>query len=152
MVRSALLLLLLAVGGCSGQVSSESLAETAINGSTPAEREKAILELTRRGQEVVPLIRRVAAEAKTTQVRAVAIQALGTYRDFKSGPMLLDALDDSELQVRGAAGAALVPILSANYHFRADDPPAKRQMKAKAMRKSFEVLLTNPEYKARLER
>jgi HEAT repeat protein len=147
MARPAFLLFILAIGGCTGQVSSEALTDRALNGSDPAEREKAILELTRRGPEVLPLVRKVAAESKSPPVRAAAIQTLGVFKDKSSTPMLLDALDDPDPMVRGRAGEALVPLLSADYHFRADDPLPKRKAISRAMRESYENLLKNPELK-----
>lgn len=147
-----LLLLLLTIPGCSGQASSESLAETALNESLPvAEREKAISELVRRGPQELLFVRKVATESKTPSVRGVCFQVLGQCRDLKSAPMLLAACDDPDPFVRGRAGRALVPILSADYFFRADEPLDKRQKKIRGMRKSYENLLLNPEIKKRLD-
>jgi hypothetical protein len=151
MARSALLVLLLTIVGCSGQATSDSLAETALNESLPvAEREKAISELVRRGPQEVVLVRKVATESKAPSVRGIAFQALGICRDIRSGPMLLAACEDSDVFIRGRAGAALVHILSADYFFRADDPLQKRQAKIRGMRKSYENLMLSPDIKKRL--
>jgi HEAT repeat protein len=152
MARSALVVALLLIAGCGSQVSPDSLAEIALNESLPAgEREKAISELVQRGPQELLLFRKVAAESKTPSVRAAAFQTLGKWRDLASAPMLLAACEDPDPLVRGRAGAALAPILSENFHFRAEDPLPMRQAKLRGMRKSYENLLLNPEIKKRLE-
>ena len=152
MVRAALLVLLVAIAGCGGQISPDALAETALNESLPIpEREKAVLALTYQGKQVLPQIRKIVAESKTPAIRAAAIPFLGSCRDFRSGPLLLAACEDPDIMVRSRAAGAMMPLLSASYHFRADDPAPKRQAVVRAMKKSYEDLLRSPDVKKRLE-
>jgi HEAT repeat protein len=152
MVRAALLVLLVSLVGCGRQATPGDLADIALNESVPvAEREKAVTELVSRGPEVLVLVRKVAAESKTPSVRAAAFQPLGLCRDLDSAPMLLAACEDPDPLVRGRAGAALVPILSQNFHFKAEDPLPVRKVKIRNMRKSYEGLLLKPEIKKQRE-
>jgi HEAT repeat protein len=149
MVRHAFPLLILLIVGCGGrQATPEELANTALNESVPiGERNKAIDELVSRGPQVLVLVRKVAAESKDPSVRGAAFQPLGVCRDLDSAPMLLTACEDPDPLVRGRAGAALAPILSENFHFKAEDPLPLRKAKIRAMRKSYEGLLLKPEIK-----
>jgi HEAT repeat protein len=153
MVRSAFLLLLLTIVGCgSKQLSPEDLASTALDESVPeTERIKAMTELISRGPQILPLMRKIATESKTPTVRAAAFQPIGVCRDLDSAPMLLAACEDPNPIVRGRAAAALTPILSENFHFRADESPEIRKVKIRNMRKSYENLLLKPEIKKKKE-
>ena len=126
------------------RLSPEAAADIAISG-TPEEQERALLDLTRRGKPALPSLRRVAAESKNPGVRANALQALGGLNDIESMPMLLSAMEDDDVMVRGRAGSAATMILGADYFFRAEDPPQKRKAILGAMRKSYQQLLKNPE-------
>jgi hypothetical protein len=154
MARSPLLLLLVSIVGCgaAAQTAPDVLLATALNESIPvAEREKAVGDLARHGPSVLSLMRRIATECKTSTVRAAAIPFLGACRDISSGPMLLAACEDADPLVRGRAAAAMYPILSAKFHFKADDPPDRRKNVIKGMRRSYENLLLSPDVKTRLE-
>jgi len=138
--------LLVVLCGCGGEVSTRTLAESSVKG-TPEEQEKATLELTRRGQVVIPDLRKVVAESTSPRARAAAIQALGAFNDFESMPAILAALDDSDSLVRGRAGVAAANLIGADYHFRADDPAPKRRAIIGAIAKSYEKMLKRPDPK-----
>lgn len=132
--------------GCNGAVSSPTLAERAISG-TPEEQEKAALEITRRGPDAIPLLRKIVAESTSSKARATAIQALGAYNDVESAPALFKAMEDDDPQVRGRAGVAVASIIGADYHFRADDPLPKRKAILGHMRQSYEKMLKHDMFK-----
>ena len=70
--------------------------------------------------------------------RAAAIEALGLTEDWSSIPVLLEICDDPNPLIRGRAGVALQRIIGADYQFRADDPPNKRQKAIETMRFIFD--------------
>jgi HEAT repeat protein len=131
--------LLLALGGC-GERSVEALTEAALNGLA-SEQEKAAQELAERGTAAIGSLRRVLAESKSPGVRAIAIQSLGTLGDLQSMPAFLDAMDDADPQVRSRAGVAATKLLHADFHFRTEDPPAKRKAIIGQMREAYDQLI-----------
>jgi hypothetical protein len=133
--------------GCVHRPSPEALAEAAINGSPALEQERAVLELTRHGQASVSALRRVVAESRSPQVRAIAFQALGAFGDIESGPAMIEAMDDPDPRVRGRAAVAMVNILGVDFQFRAEDPPAKRRAIVDHVRRTYEQLRTKLESK-----
>jgi HEAT repeat protein len=131
--------LLLFLGGC-GERSVESLTEIALNGSS-AEQQKAAAELSERGPAAILPFRRILAESKSPDVRAIAIQSLGVLGDVQSMPALLDAMDDPDPQIRSRAGVAASRLLRVDYYFRTEDPPARRKAIIAQMREAYDHLL-----------
>jgi HEAT repeats len=131
--------LLLFVSGC-GERSVETLTDVALNG--PAhEQEKAALELSERGPAAIVPFRRIMAETKSPDIRAIAIQALGVLGDVQSMPALFEAMDDADPQIRSRAGVAASRLLRSDYHFRTEDPPAKRKAIIGQMREAYDQLV-----------
>jgi HEAT repeat protein len=58
--------------------------------------------------------------------RAAAANALGKMLYWPALGPLIQAMEDESLEVRGAAGVAIVKILGTDVNFHAGDPPAKR--------------------------
>ena len=130
---------LLALGGC-GERSVDALTEVALNGAA-SEQEKAALELSERGPAAILPFRRILAESKSPDVRAIAIQSLGVLGDGQSMPALFDAMEDADPQVRSRAGVAASKLLHSELRFRTEDPPAKRKEIIAQMRAAHEQLV-----------
>jgi HEAT repeat protein len=134
-----LTVVLIALGGC-GERSVETLTDVALNGPVN-EREKAALELGGRGPSAIVPFRRIMAESKLPDIRAIAIQSLGNLGDLQSIPALFDAMDDADPQIRSRAGVAATKLLQTDYHFRTEDPPAKRKAIIAQMRSAYDQLV-----------
>ena len=71
---------------------------------------------------------RVASNSmEAPRVRAAALGAIGQMRAYEARGAALAALEDPDPKVRGQAAAALRTMIGRDFHFRADDPPAKRK-------------------------
>lgn len=77
--------------------------------------------------------------AQTPFERADAAAQLGERRDTQSMPALLQAMEDPDPQVRARAGVAVQKILHADFYFRADDPPEKREQALQRIRQHWEA-------------
>jgi HEAT repeats len=125
-------LLLLIFGGNSSDLASpESLESIAISG-TPDEQEKAVLDLARyvppnaNAEKAKEALRRVLRESKVPQVRAAAIQGLGSFKDWESMDLLLQGLEDDDRYVRARSGVAVSEVLGVRYKYDPDDPVEER--------------------------
>jgi HEAT repeat protein len=78
-------------------------------------------------QKTADELRRELVEGESAAVRAAAADALGAMGDSQSMPQLLAAMEDANAAVRGRAGVAVQRILGADFFFRANDPPEKRE-------------------------
>jgi hypothetical protein len=88
-------------------------------------------------------LRRELAEGQAPDVRAAAADALGAMKDLESMPLLLDAMEDPDARVRGRAGAAVRRILGADFFFRAEDPPDRREETLGRIRDHWEAWKTS---------
>ena len=57
-------------------------------------------------------------KSTSPEVRAAAADQLGHLRDFDAMPLLLAAMDDEDVEVRGRAGTAVGKILGVDFYFR----------------------------------
>ena len=97
-------------------------------------------------------LNRVLRQSKAPAVRAACIRGLGVARDYESMDTLLDALEDESPLVRGRAGVAITRLLGRDYHFRAQDPPAKRAEAIKNIRNYWNEMKGSPQLKAYQQR
>lgn len=118
--------------------SPEELARQALEAPTPGEREVAAVRLAQLGKEAKGQLQRVLAESQSAAVRAACIGGLAAQWDYQSMPVFLDALDDPSAVVRGRAGVAVQRFLGADFGFRHDDPPKKRQAVVKILKREWE--------------
>ena len=124
--------------------SPEELAQIALTGNTPQEREEAAVELAPLGHSAVEHMVRVLSESQTPEVRATMIQGLSVERDFDSMPAFLDALDDESLLVRTRAAGAVQRLLQIDVGYRADAPREKRLAAIKIFREDWEKMRVSP--------
>ena len=80
----------------------------------------------------------------TRPAAADKIKRRGAQRDWDSMPTLIDALNDSAVQVRDRAGVAVKEMLGVDYYFQAKDPAPKRETAVKAIRQRYKSMLKNP--------
>ena len=78
-------------------------------------------------------------KSTSPEVRAAAADQLGHLRDFDAMPLLLAAMDDEDVEVRGRAGTAVGKILGVDFYFRADDPPTERRQAKARMTQLWEA-------------
>ena len=97
-------LFLWVLSGCELR-TTESYLEQLGSGDS-AERQKAAMELLRRGPEVVPALIRELASARS-QVRYIIVQLLGKLADPNAVDALISALDDRSPEVAGKAAESL---------------------------------------------
>jgi hypothetical protein len=71
--------------------------------------------------------RQMLTEGTTPQERAAGAAGLGHLRDPDSVPLLLKAMDDPEVVVRGRAANAVRTILGVDFFFKAEERPEKRR-------------------------
>ena len=141
--------LLLVMPGCQRAPSPDELAQQALKAASPDEQELAAVALAQlaNDDELKPQfrekakqhLRTVLAESPAAPVRAACIQGLASQWDYESMPALLDALDDESSVVRSRAGVAVERMMSVDFGFRHDDPPAMRQDTAKRLRGHWET-------------
>jgi HEAT repeat protein len=125
-------------------IPPDELAKRALTAANPADREKAARLLAESGQAGIPHMREVVAKTDSPEIKSDLIQGLGAAKDWRSMPVLLDALGDANERIRARAGVAVTDMLGVDYLFRAQDPPDKREAIAKIMRKRYESMLKNP--------
>jgi HEAT repeat protein len=119
------------------------LSNRALTGATAEERERAALELAENDAGISQM-REVLAKSDSPRVKSAVIQGLGAQRDWESMPKLIDALSDPSEEVRDRAGSAVTVMLGVDYHFRAADPPQKRDAALKSIRKRYEAMAKSP--------
>jgi hypothetical protein len=121
-------------------LSPGRLAQLALSDASEDEREAAALRLARHPDRAVELLRRVFAESKSGRVRAAAALGLGTLHDWKSGPALIQALEDRSPLLRGRAAQALNQIAHEDFHFYPRDPEKRRQEAIDLIKRKWPVL------------
>jgi len=107
----------------------EDLDELKTAASTPnwRTREAAMVGIGRLGKDSDPAVLIDALRRDpSAEVRAAAAGALGRLKHWDAGPVLIDALDDPDLIVRGRAYAAVKAIMGVDFHYRANDPRGRR--------------------------
>ena len=120
------------------------LAQRALTAASPAERERAALDLAAGDASAIEAMRAVLAKTDSPLVKSYIIQGLGAKRDWESMPALIDALNDAAAPVRDRAGVAVKEMLGVDYAFRAQDPAPKRAVAVKAMQQRYKSMLKNP--------
>jgi hypothetical protein len=129
--------------------SPEELVRVALESTDPVQQEKAAVELAELGRPALKHLQRLLAESQSNQVRAAVIQGVAFQRDYDSMPILLDAMADPSLVVRGRAGAAVQRLLGLEFSFDADGPPDEREKIITAVRRQWESLRDSPGFKTR---
>jgi hypothetical protein len=71
--------------------------------------------------------------------RAQAADKLGALHDMDSVPVLLKAMDDPDLLVRGRAGVAVREIMGSDSLYRPSDPPEQRKKRIEQIRRDWET-------------
>jgi len=135
------------LGGLGWSASPEQLAEQALQGSTVKEKTKAAVRLGDCGSEARDDLRRVYQESDLPEVRAACIQGLGAMEDYDSMDLLLEAMNDKSLLVRGRAGSVVNKMImgpDVRTPFRASDPEEDRKKAIESLRKYWEELRGSP--------
>jgi hypothetical protein len=122
--------------------SPQMLAEKVLHGSSTAEQVAAAQGLIRHGSAARKEIRETLAASRGSdpQVRVYLLQAVLSIKDWRSMPEIFEAMGDPDPQVRGGAAAAAVAITGLNDGFLANDPPEKRELIRKKMRREYEAV------------
>ena len=85
-------------------------------------------------------------EEYVRHARAEAADRLGALPDRKereeSLPVLLKAMDDPDVLIRGRAGAAVQVIMGQDYQFRPDAPPEERKKCIDRITWDWKILIT----------
>jgi len=133
--------------------SPEELARQALQAETAEEQERAAIELAQlSGPAALEQLRRVLGESRVPQVRAVCILALGAVRDYESMDLLLCALEDESLLVRGRAGVAVTRMIGRDYHFRPHESAERRAAVVKKIREYWQLMDGSPQLESYKER
>lgn len=82
---------------------------------------------------------RMLSHGTTDEERAEGAAGLGHLGDLDSVPLLLEAMGDSSVVVRGRAGVAVQTILGADFFFKAEDPLDKRRAAIERYRSLYEA-------------
>jgi hypothetical protein len=171
--RGILAAALLCAAGCSDKVaglhdrmptgegaSSAELAAAAISSQdeavqrsatqTLAERAPRLRELmngtvTAADRNTLEQMRRVFVESRNSQVRVTMAQELGSRRDWKSLPALVDAMESDEVpEVQKNATQAAVQITGMDFMFRLDAPLEERQRAIERYREQIRTIEAEP--------
>ncbi len=102
--------------------SLDELTKIVLNGEDFEEKEKAIVEITSRGKEAIPHLRKIMVKGREPRIRGLAIMGLGNLKDRESLPVFLDLLDDPSSIVRGRAAAAFSHIMNRHFPYQANGP------------------------------
>jgi hypothetical protein len=107
------------------------LRERVVQGPTVEVRAEAASDLVRHDEaaHVQSEVHSAVAEYHGTEPEVLVplARAVAKQRDWRSLPRMFDLMEHPDPKVRGKAGAAVKVICGADYGFRAEDPPAKRQ-------------------------
>ncbi len=133
------------------ELSAADLANQALTASSPEEQVKAAAELAARGEPARPHLRKLMSASQNENVRAIAMDGLGSLTDYKSIDALFVAMDDESLLIRTRAGAAVGRIVGLDRRFDADAPPAQREKVIAMMRDDWEQLIKADFVKARID-
>ncbi len=131
-----------------GMDSPEVLAKRALEGDSPEIREQAALDLARSGEEARPHLREVLRKTKDPVVKAGVMGGLMRLQDVPSLPLMIEAVQDPDPNVRGRAVAAVGKIIGIRYPFSSEATTQDRISLMGHMRKAYEKLKANlpPEY------
>lgn len=111
------------------QIPPEQLVEQIMSHTDDMGHEqqvRAAQQLARYGSKALPEIRRVFTTNSNREIRGHMMDGLGKARDVESVPQLMDAMRSDDRLLRGRANAAVNKIFKADFHFSADDSPARR--------------------------
>jgi HEAT repeat protein len=86
------------------------------------------------------VLKRFLGEASPA-ARAAAANALGKMLYWPATEALIAAMEDENVEVRGAAAAAVQTILGLRFNFRANDPPDKRAAVLATIKAQWKVQL-----------
>jgi HEAT repeat protein len=135
------------LGGWTWSASPAKLAEQALNKPTVEERTRAAVRLGDCGYEAREELRRVLQQSDTPEVRAACIQAIGAIEDYDSMDLLLEALEDEAIVVRGSAGSAVSKMVMGHdlrFSFKANAPEQERKKAVATLRAYWEQLRGSP--------
>jgi HEAT repeat protein len=145
------------LSGGTRSASPEKLAQQALSEPTVEEKTRAALRLGECGYEARDQLRQVLQQSDTPEVRAACIQGLGAIKDYDSVDLLMDALEDESLIVRGRAGSVLTKMISGageTWSFKASAPEGERKKAIEILRDHWEQLRDSPllnQYRRRLQ-
>jgi HEAT repeat protein len=121
--------------------------KTAVKDARPQVREAGVIALGELGRDSDP---QALAEAlrsdPSPEVRALAARWLGMLRYWEGMPELIQAMNDSELRVRRAAGEAVRRLWGRDFLYRAEDDPEKRGKVVEFIRLSWEDYRRSPAF------
>lgn len=123
-----------------GAPNAKDLETKALQDPAAAERQKAVVQLSKLKAAGLENLRNLVRQSKDADVRALALEALGTQWDYDSMDLILAALDDEAEPVRGRAGVVAQRLLGLAIEYHAEDPPAKRQQTAKRMQEEWKKM------------
>jgi hypothetical protein len=129
--------------------SPEKLAQQALNGATVDEKIRASLRLADCGYKAQEQLRQVFRESDIPEVRAACIRGMGAIYDYDSMDMLLEALEDKSLVVRGSAGVVVSKMVMGHdvrFTFSAAAPEEDRKKAIKSLHESWEDWRDSPLY------
>lgn len=95
----------------------DELADVALTGSTPEDRQLAAAELTEYGEEAKTHMRDVLARSDDPNVRGICINGLAKIYDYESIEIMLAGLDDESPVIQGSCLVALRKLLGRSFHF-----------------------------------
>jgi hypothetical protein len=131
-------------------VPLETLETQAMDDSDRQLSQEAAASLASRGPGSVDYLRRIAAQGPSPDVRAVAIDGLGSNWDYESMEFLLTAMDDPSPRVRARAASVVAGMIGRERNFQPLADPRERQriiaayrddwakMKDSELRRNFE--------------
>jgi HEAT repeat protein len=137
-------LFLLLRGKDAGPAAADLTAKALDPAAAPADRERAALDLAKKGPEGKEALKRLLRTAPDPAVKASAVSGLVEAGAWDCVPLLLDALDDPSEAVRARAGAAVARFVGKDYGFKASAPPDERRAVARAARAEYEKMAKSP--------
>ena len=125
--------------------SPDALMAKALSSAPTTERVQATLMLAEQGQTTEPQLRQILDQANDSQVKAAAIDALGSIKSWQSMPHLFTALESDSVIVRGRAAKAITRMMGIDFLYDPKAPPAARKNSATAMKKCYDQMNASPE-------
>ena len=142
---AATVLLVATVYGCryidwDTKRSPDVLADVALNGSTPEEREFAAAELTEYGEDAKQYMRDTLAKSSDDNVKAISIQGLANVYDYDSIDIMLAGLESESSVIQGASLVAVRKLIGRSFHFDPNMSQAARTKRIEEIRKEWESI------------
>ena len=118
----------------------EELADVALTGDTPEERQMAAAELTEYGEEAKTHMRDVLAQSDDVNVRGICINGLANIYDYDSIEIMLAGLDDESPVIQGRCLVALRKLLGRSFHFDPSMSEDERKKRIAQIRAEWESI------------